>query len=132
MASSGFRGDDDSQRRYAEPAETETAADDADESQRLMNEVLQETLAAVDGVPSGAEACEALRGVARDYAGRSLDLDPVVLGLVRAVLTPRFAGLEPPHWAAMTMRVAETLWEDPASRERLDAIWHRLQQGEVD
>ena len=94
-----------------------------------MERVVQETLAATeqDGPWDGATV-EALQGVARQYAGAPWALQPVLVALVRAVLSVRLAALVSPaeSWQTMAQRIAETLWEDPRSQERLRTLWTRL------
>ncbi len=96
-----------------------------------MERVVQETLAAAeqDGPGDGATV-EALQGVARQYAGVPFALQPVLVAMVRAVLSVRFGALMSPaeSWQNMTQRIAETLWEDPRSQDRLQTLWTRLNE----
>ena len=74
---------------------------------------------------------EAMREVARRHPGSPLVLDPVVVELVQVVLQSQFRSH--PTWlpvcASASRAAAETLLEDPVSRERLEGLWGRLLRG---
>ena len=106
------------------------ARDDAE----LMQQVLDETLAAAGARrPLESDEWEALLAVARRHSGQPLTVSPVARELVEAVLASRFRGLlrDPEVWTRTTLRIAETMLEDPPSRERLRSFWERLLQREA-
>lgn len=92
----------------------------------LLEEVLERSLAA------GPEALDlsqrqALAEVARRHRGQPLAVEPMVVELVREVLRGQFPvaggqGL----WERLVLQVAESLWDDPAARARLEGLWKRL------
>ena len=80
----------------------------------------------------GAENSSAEKGaileVARKFQGQPFSLDPVLGELVRAVLRSRLperAG-SGAAWREISAEIAETLFEDPVSRDRLERFWSRL------
>ncbi len=130
MSSSGFDSDDGFQRPFAdqpEPAASDEAADQSD----LMERVLEETLAATDAAaPLEPRELEALKEVARRHPDEPLTLLPVATELVRAVLSTRFGHLRDgtESWQSMTSTIAETLMDDPSSRDRLQSLWAQLSE----
>lgn len=95
----------------------------------LMEKVLRETLLAEDGdKPIDPAELDVLLQVARRHAGESLSLEPVTVDLVQSFLAHRFgnqlrgAG----DWDKMPREIAETLWEDPHSHDRLEVMWSQL------
>jgi hypothetical protein len=68
-----------------------------------------------------------LRRIAKTYQGHPLTVEPVAVELVHAVLARRaIRGEKPESWQKMLTQVAESLFDDPASKERLEAFWARL------
>jgi hypothetical protein len=69
-----------------------------------------------------------LAEVARRLAGQPFELEPVAIELVQAMLAVQFekAGLPATTLRAMAQQIATTLYEDPTSRERLEALWLAL------
>ena len=62
---------------------------------RLLDSVLQQTRAALEsGQAVGNAEAQALRAVARRFAGYELSLEPVTVQLVAALLTTRFRSLD--------------------------------------
>ncbi len=105
---------------------------DASVTQDLLQSVLEQT----DAASRGDDALDpqqrlALDGVVRRYRGQPFSLDPIATEMVRAMLTTEFR--DRPEWAdaweAVSGHVAQTLWEDQVSRDRLDALWLRLSEG---
>ncbi len=67
----------------------------------------------------------ALIQVAHDHRTQPFSLDPVLYALVR-VLTGRLQGLSAEQSSVVERSVAATLYEDVASRERIEKLWTRL------
>lgn len=114
----------------ADPAAEARAKEDA-ASQALLELVLQQTMVAYarsEGAPASAR--EALRAVAQRFAGSSLTFEPCLLALVEAVLREPFAGWAPAgaDWDALCRRVAQTMYDDPTARARLESLWAQLQE----
>jgi hypothetical protein len=70
----------------------------------------------------------AMREVAKTLAGQPFALEPVVVELIYAVLELQFhkAGVPSATVRQMARQIATTLYDDPAARERLEALWSRL------
>jgi hypothetical protein len=97
-----------------------------------LERVLRETLTMCGAnEPLSAESRKALREVVTRHGGKPFSLEPVAVELVAAVLQARGpAGAESSGWRqAVTLQVARTLCEDPASRRRLEGFWARLNEG---
>jgi hypothetical protein len=95
----------------------------------VMEKVLQETLSAAGSdEPVGSAEMQALVEVARRHAGQSISLDPIAIELVESILLCRFGPqLRRSQDAKELPRtVAETLWENPDSHDRLLRLWNRL------
>lgn len=97
----------------------------------LLERVLSRT---TDGAAAEAELTTlewtALREVAQRYSGQSLELEPVGLALVRAILTTSFPQrmMAETTFEQMTAEIAATLFDDPWARKRLETLWARLTQ----
>lgn len=125
--------------RPAEPqaAETRAAGPPAEEltarppRQNLLDQILTETALGElsDGQYSGEDA-KLLREVAARYPTEAFDLEPVAVELVRAVVGEPFRELIGGHeqWCSMTYEIAQTLFDDPRSRQRLQSLWNRLRE----
>ncbi len=98
----------------------------------ILESVLEHTAGAC-GENDGLDAAQrqAVSEVARRYRGQPLAPFPILSELVRAMLVSEFR--ERPEWSsawgAVAGRVAQTLWDDHLSRERLEALWSRLAEG---
>jgi hypothetical protein len=108
-----------------EPRMSETTAAE----RGLLDSVLQwteATLAADD--PLEAADVEGLREVARRHRGEPVSLKPAAVELVEAMLQTQFRVHAEwlPVWRNASEWIAESLWEDPASRSRLEGLWGRL------
>lgn len=98
----------------------------------LVERVLRQTLTMCGAnEPLGAESRKALREVVSRHRGKPFGLEPVAVELVAAVLQSQMAaGSESSDIRqAVTLQVARTLCEDPASRRRLEGFWERLNEG---
>ncbi len=104
-----------------------------DDSQAVGSHLLEQILRATAGdTPSkgfveSADA-RALEAVAQKLAGRPFDLEPVAVELVHAMLEVQFtkAGMPVDTLRAMAQQIATTLYDDPTSRQRLEALWLEL------
>lgn len=99
---------------------------------KLLEAVLQETANGFGGAePLDPQTKEAFFDVARRYRGRPLDFDPTLVELVRVALRgllhPDRDGVE--FCRQLSVRVAQTLYEDPPARQRLERFWSRLAEG---
>lgn len=115
------------------PAQSDRAVDAAagapTPDRDLFDQVLEETRTAFDADKRlDVAAVAALHEVARRHRRDCLNVDPVLLELVESILQVRFPGLwrRDTYWTTMARQVAETLFEDPSSRARLDLFWSRL------
>jgi hypothetical protein len=73
---------------------------------------------------------EALERVARKLAGQPFALEPVAVELVHGMLEVQFhkAGISAATLRAMAEQIATNLYDDPVSRQRLEALWLGLSQ----
>ena len=99
----------------------------------LLEKVLRETEELLDDDQTlDRREKEALHEVVRRHRNESLSLNPVTFELVQAVVGSQFR-LRPDSadfWREMAMCVAESIFDDPASHDRLQAIWVRLGETE--
>jgi hypothetical protein len=99
----------------------------------LLEKVLRETEELLEGDQAldGREKDD-LRGVARRHRGEPLSLDPVTVELVQAVVGSRFRSRPDSvdFWRELVLHVAQSIFDDPASHDRLKALWSRLGEGE--
>lgn len=84
-----------------------------------------------DSPPLRADELEAVRAVVNGHRGEPLSLNPVAVGLVRALVTQWFAPSVADSrtlnsWNAIADRIAASLYDDPVGRDRLHTIWERL------
>lgn len=103
---------------------------DPDERRRLLI-ALDRALAPEDGKAGEAgEERQLLLEVARRRRGEPFSIDPAGFELVEAVLRSCFGKLRsgPALHQAMSREVARSLCEDPVQKERLEALWARLQE----
>ena len=119
----------DPQRDTGQPPPTrkESGREELPERE-LLEKVLRETLR--DHSPDAMDPADldALRQVAQHYRGQPLVLEPITVELVEAVLGVQFPDRPQasPSWKAMSESIAQSLFDDPASRQRLEGIWTRL------
>jgi len=95
----------------------------------LLDLVLQQTLLAQGTeVDEKSDTLDALVEVARRRSGEPFALDPVAIELVQTALRNPFRGLvkSDQQWQTMTRQVAQTLYDDPTSHDRLSSLWRRL------
>ena len=133
MTSSEMPSEDRSERPYAEAGDDTSSPSQGDDA--LLEQVLAETLAATeDQSRLDSAEIEALRSVARRYAGQPLRREPMVVELAQTLLSIRLPSLADgsTRWQQTTVQIAETLWDDAAARQRLQSLWQRLNEGEAD
>jgi hypothetical protein len=74
-----------------------------------------------------AEAA-ALRAVGERHRGKELTVEPVACELVAAMLESFYRRRAPELWRRLARPIAATLLDDPASQERLEALWRSLNE----
>ena len=131
MSSSASSPQDSSGRPQPAPPSESQSKQPPDPA--LLEKVLRETSDICSaGSPLDGADREALTEVARRHRGEPLTLEPVGVELVQAVLRSHFP--TQPHasqlWQALTVQIALTLFDDPASHDRLQALWVGLGGGE--
>jgi hypothetical protein len=99
-----------------------------------LEQVLRDALVLAEAGPYSAEAdaqVSAVREVARRRRGEPFSLEPVAVEMVEAVLRTLLGapGGEEQSWRNVSLAVATTLCEHPASERRLRALWERLGEG---
>lgn len=132
FSSDGERQFNARSREECPPADGAGAAANEALGRDLLDSVLRQTAqtsASDDAVT--ADDLAALRQVAVRHRGEPLICQPVVVELVQAVLSEQFRPVvtTAESWQAMCSGIAQTLFEDPVSRERLDSLWARLSEG---
>jgi hypothetical protein len=118
------------------PEGQERATPSREEAQRLaagglplLDQILQQTLRQADQPrPQVAEELAALVEVARRYPDQALTVQPILEELIDAILAPQLVAMSLPAAAkqGMVAELARTLYDDSASRERLEALWNSL------
>ena len=98
-------------------------------SRRVLEDVFKQT-AALYSLEQGSDPAdlEPLLEVARRLRGIPFQLEPVLVELVRATLRRQLkvAWQSDEQLAAVADRVARSLYENPETQERLNALWERL------
>lgn len=117
------------ERSMNQPAAAERAVEPTTLSGELLDRVIQETLAA-GAVEACADSWAGLLEVARRYPQPMLDVDPVLIAMVKSILGNRFrrALRDGNAWDQMASCIATTLFDDAAARERLNSLWARLRE----
>jgi len=98
---------------------------------QLLETVLRETLSlGGSGQPLAPEDWQALSVVVNRHRQVPFSRTPVVTDLVGALLRDRLTSWQLAESAQfeITSLIADTLYEDAASRERLRTLWERLCQ----
>jgi len=130
VSSSAFdQSGHEQEQSYRSEAEQPTAANQAEQERRLLDEVLRQTQAAFDSHETDdlAEMGPFL-DVAKRHADSELTLEPVVLELVKAALAETIGALpgKDDQPDRIPLKIATTLFEDPACHDRLVVFWSRL------
>ncbi|MHC4398304.1 MAG: hypothetical protein ACYTG0_01340 [Planctomycetota bacterium] len=95
----------------------------------LVQSVLEQTLTMCSSdEPLDGESRRAVKAVVVRRRGKPFSLEPVAVELVAAVLRTQLAAQSgrADTWRTLSIQVAQTLCEDPASRKRLEAFWRRI------
>jgi hypothetical protein len=95
----------------------------------LLEQVLASTpLSAGEVNALPPEELEAVKQVARRHPGRMFSARPVLEELIEAMVGKQLRGMvaSPAARASLVSEIAQTLYDDDATRARLEAIWQRL------
>jgi hypothetical protein len=113
-----YRADSAAAARGASPEDTA--------AQALLELVLQQTMAAYAETQNAPESVrDALRSVASRFHGELLSFEPCLVALVEPFA--RWVPKGPPR-EALCRRVAQTMYDDPTARARLESLWRQLQE----
>jgi len=132
MSAAFHRGEPGSAPQPADDLPAQPAAGSSDApavGSQMLDQILE---LALGGSPQAGfvepDDVTALRKVARQLAGKSFGLEPVVVELIHAVLQLQFdkAGIPSATVHAMARQIATTLYDDPSARARLEALWAGL------
>ena len=126
MMSFPIGGAPDDRRPSAEGEEpTLTTPDPA-----LLEQVLEETLSEAAVSHLDAADLQALGEVARRFRGAALEVDPIVIELVRSLLKTHFTGfgVSDTLWHEVSQQIATTLFEAPDTRAKLERFWSQLSE----
>ncbi len=97
----------------------------------LLETVLRQTLAGDEENPLSDRQRAALMDVARRWQGAAFSQEPVLLELVGSVLQVEFLGSwDEVELRTVSQRIAQSLFEDPAARCRVEALWTRICEGQ--
>jgi hypothetical protein len=124
---------EDRQRRNEHPPLPTRAGRGDSLPRHILEEVLRVTASALDSgtttpIPEGE--LQELQDLARNYAGRPLELDPILIKLVSVMIVRHFpSALAEDEVSPMARWIAESLFEDPIARERAERLWKRLSEG---
>ena len=102
-----------------------------DSYRALLDLVLQQTLLAEQSeAQERLESLDELLDLARRRRGELFQPDPIGIELIQTVLGTPFRALvaSEDQWLTMTREVAQTLCDDPASFDRLNSLWRRLNE----
>lgn len=123
MSSSPFNPGDAAGQVPSQPRPAESEKPDGS----LLEKVLQQTQLGSEGSPD-EPLMAALLDVARRHKGRPLALDPVLVDLIEAIVRINLGqrAVKDADLGLMPRQIAETLWEDLPSRDRLERFWTRL------
>lgn len=115
-------------QRPHSPSQSDSPDHPGDAEAALLESVLEQTLGAQDPNELLEEVPpDVLANVVRTYRGQPLTLKPVAVELVHVVLQWRFDAVLTSEgvWKNISRRIAQTLMDDPAGHERLEALWAR-------
>ena len=91
----------------------------------VLEQVVSATNSSIEASPRDLALRRRFESVATRLAGQELTVDPVLVSLLDAV-NGRFRFLTAQEKSAMNLAVARTLYDDSASRVRLERLWHSL------
>lgn len=97
---------------------------------KLLDRIVEETMQADVDPASDAEDLRLLRQVADRFPQAPFELQPVCVEMVCALVGPHYRPLleSEEAWLAMMHAVAQTLFDDPNARRRLESLWRRLNE----
>lgn len=102
---------------------------DSVSNKELLDQILQTTLSLGRGGndPLSPEELRTLTAVAKRRGGEPLSVE-TAMELVQVVLRLRFRSLADSRdqWERMTRQIAETIFDDPQSNDRLRSLWTLL------
>ena len=95
-----------------------------------LDQILQETLDALAEEKVTPDEVAALRNVAAKYQNQALNVAPITVELVQALLKMRGPAdqLGPDAYATISREIAECLTEFPSAKQRLSHLWKQLQE----
>ena len=117
-------------QRAAAPQDNQPARP-PDERLPLLNQILEQTLRRPEQpAPQVAKEISALAEVARRYPDQTALVQPILEELIDAILGPHLDQMKLPRASrqATVSELAHTLYDDAASRQRLEALWNGLQE----
>ena len=129
MSSAGFQPGDKGRGEFYKSSDAHTPS--------VLDEAIRKTIASWRPQESvSKEEFNALKEVARRHQDKALELEPVVVDLVDALLKLHFAehpnahsGASPPDVHSrreMSREIATSLFDAPESQQRLHSLWAKL------
>lgn len=97
---------------------------------KLLDRIVEQTMHAEIDRDSDAEDLRLLKQVAARFPQAPFELQPVGVEMVCALVGPQYRPLleSEEAWLAMMHAVAQTLFDDPNARRRLESLWRRLNE----
>lgn len=95
-----------------------------------LERVLRDALLAKPNAALAMAEVAAMRALAARHHGKPLAVDPIVVDIVAALLSAAFRVRveDSPSCMEMSRTIANSLWNDPVVRDRIDALWTRLSE----
>ena len=102
------------------------SAEPAPPRDTFLERVVQETM--VNQQSLGSDDLKALQGIARRYPDADLTVDPIGVELVGSILQRRVSAnvLSPQVAHEIATAIAQSLFENPDTCERLQGLWRQL------
>ena len=120
MSEGRFESDNEDYDQFLPPAEV----DDQSEEERLLNEVLEQTMAAVSGDDAWQLVCDVARRASNTVTLELATVEELVSEIIAKYF--RLAGMPD----GTIRHVAEMLLEDPSANDRLQALWQRARDND--
>lgn len=95
--------------------------------EQFLDHILALTQTNVELTDSDRASIQGLRQIASEIGDVPFSRDAVLLALVRSLLRP-FRLLTPAQFELMTSSVANTIFDDPAARDRVARLWENLRR----
>jgi hypothetical protein len=93
----------------------------------VLERVLEETVSATSDEPLSQRELDVLRAVAEKHGSCPLELEPVGVELVGAMVGLRFPMIKSEELREeMSGQIAESMFDVPEVRERLELLWSKL------